>query len=325
MGTTQQRAELDAIIRKAKALINLKDHPNTSPEEAAAAASRLQALMTRYNLDVAAVSAPDASEYEAQDYDLNSVKAGNVGWRRVLMAELCATNFCRTISRWSQSLNRRDLDERAAALAEEDERLRERWMDEDGNLKPRLARGGAPRRGIPQVMIVGERHNIEMVVYLYEYLAREIVRLGREAHVQECHRITRKNIERKEWDRVLKVSRPMQDHPEWRGYLNSFAAGAVEVIAYRLRERYRQDVAETEPARTAAGGVVTGQELVVIKDQALTEATIKYAGTSEARSTEAPISNEDARKAGRLAGARVNLNRPLEERRTGATMLPEGK
>jgi len=313
MSTAQQRNDIDAIMRKARALINVAEHPNTSPEEAAAAAGRLQALMTRYNLDLAALEVEGAAGegpagYIAEEYDLNAVRAGNTAWRMRLMAYICQYNFCRIVTSKRSALNSKDLDEHWLRMAEAGEL-------EEG-LPPKRKRGGASKRGIPTVTIVGQTHNVELVKYLYEYLARDLARIARERHeIAERNAVLIRRIGGK----ALTV-------PEWRRWLNSFGLGAADIIGHRLKEQYAADVAATEPAHAPGGATVTGMELVVIKGAELSEAMTRLVGEVPTAKMDAPDSpDERAYKAGVQAGAGMNLNRPLEERRKGATMLPAGE
>ncbi len=94
-----------------------------------------------------------------------------------------------------------------------------------------------------QCMIVGKRHNIEVVQYLYSYLAGEVARLAENGY---------KNNNRKGW--VQK--------PTW---INSFCSGAVSGIYQQLRAQRVQDLGLS--SSSTAMVVTTDRELDNALDQ----------------------------------------------------------
>lgn len=89
--------QLDDIMRKVRALVNLRDHQNTSPEETANAAAKLQSLLTRYNLDMAQIEQETGTK---EAYIEESVEfSGRENWRKLLMLVIAECNWSDTMLR----------------------------------------------------------------------------------------------------------------------------------------------------------------------------------------------------------------------------------
>lgn len=241
-----EKTATEKILDTIKKLQRLADRAGT-PEEAAAAAARIQALLFKHNLELAdvalheeTVSEPDA-DYEQDLYSLRSpgfskdrVGAFHLGWQKHLLHVVAEANFCTTVFH-------------------------------------------------PQIRsqsIIGQRHNIEMVKFLFEYLSREIYRLSREALVLHCE------------------SRLPATMGAWT---RSFCMGATGVVGRRLLEQKRQDTVQS--AQSTALVRVNANALQLAQDRMFGKLR-KGSGASGAR-------DYSATRLGREAGARIALNKPL--------------
>lgn len=88
------------VLERIKKLLNLADaSKNSSPEEAAAAASKVQELLFQYKLSMSAVENHQSvvpEEYVKQDSTLRSNR-NTLGWHRALVFTLADTHFCKAL------------------------------------------------------------------------------------------------------------------------------------------------------------------------------------------------------------------------------------
>lgn len=87
--------DLNAVLDKVAKLKALQDQPGTV-EEAAAAASAIQRLMTRYNLSEAQIHNATRDDSEGFDQSHYTI-TGRDQWRLGLLNEIAKANFARTI------------------------------------------------------------------------------------------------------------------------------------------------------------------------------------------------------------------------------------
>lgn len=178
---------------------------SASPEEAASAAAFAQSLAFKYNIDLEQVrSQMRGQERTFTDYKKNTVNVGRKGMTtwHTWLLSTIATN---------------------------------------NFCKLVLLNGlGADRCKYGELF--GEPHNIDVVLYMYEYLEREIRRLGREA-----------------W----KTAQYATDESE-RIWFRSYCHGAVDTVITKLNAQRRQSEAEQAQA--------TGTGLVLMTQARLTEA-----------------------------------------------------
>ncbi len=95
------QADIETIIRRIAHLMNRTEARGATPEEAATAAARVQALLLKHNLDMATVQAKtgDKSEYTKDWFRFHPKKAGGyiACWRQ-LAGAVAGGNFCRVVS-----------------------------------------------------------------------------------------------------------------------------------------------------------------------------------------------------------------------------------
>ncbi|QBD78006.1 DUF2786 domain-containing protein [Ktedonosporobacter rubrisoli] len=180
---------LSPILEKIRKLLALSTSSN--PHEAALAASKAQALLAEYNLELSQVqtSEPDAR------YEQAHLSTGSRVWRRQLLYVLAKYNFCQTVY--------------------------------DPNYK--------------HVILIGERHNSEVVQYLYSSLVEQLEHMAVTAYRQSESEF------------------PLAT---WK---NSFFAGALRSIDQRLDEQQKQFVAISGQCRS----------LVIVKNDELQKAVNK--------------------------------------------------
>jgi hypothetical protein len=134
------------------------------------------------------------------------------------------------------------------------------------------------------VALIGEQHNIDVVVYLYGYIVAELERLAREAYRTS--------------DRTLAFA-------AWR---NTFCVGAVSVLKQRFAEQEQRFVAQAEESRA----------LVVVKDSALQEAVKRLTQGKISTVTSRMQADADAYERGQAAGRTIPLRHGVQggEQRT---------
>lgn len=95
--------ELDAVMDKVARLKTLAERPGT-PEEAAAAVSAIQRLMTKYNLTQMQVNA--ASRNTERGFDRFEIDLGaKLQWRQVLLNAICEYGYCKFVFSSANSRN----------------------------------------------------------------------------------------------------------------------------------------------------------------------------------------------------------------------------
>jgi hypothetical protein len=90
---------MDTILKRIQKLLALTVERGATPEEAATAAAKAQALLFEHNLSMAQVEAVgDIGGDEIFDYVLDIAAAMRfVNWRKALISAIAEYNFCTTI------------------------------------------------------------------------------------------------------------------------------------------------------------------------------------------------------------------------------------
>lgn len=140
-----------SILTRVKKLLSLTVERGATPEEAASAAAKAQALLFDHNLKLADVEGVgEADEYLASEIDLNVRGKFHVNWHRRLLATIANNNFCKVIALTTGTRG--------------------------------SGKGGAPE----QCVLVGRAHNIEFVTWLYRSVSTQIAEMARAAMRQHC-------------------------------------------------------------------------------------------------------------------------------------------
>jgi DNA-binding transcriptional MocR family regulator len=127
--------------------------------------------------------------------------------------------------------------------------------------------------------IIGERHNIEIVKGMYDYLVGEVMRLADVG-----------------WNDLSATEQSFSKIRRWK---NAFRIGAGATLRQRLQEQFdAQKQAEGEEAVNA---------LVVVKDAALAQAVKDFFPKTRLSSTRSSLSDLHGYEAGQLAGLGINL------------------
>lgn len=124
--------------------------------------------------------------------------------------------------------------------------------------------------------IIGKKHNIQIVHYLYAYLSREIKRLA---------------------DKAARYQ------PNPGVYRRTFCIGAMNVVLRRLREAKKTVQQETEQTNA-----------IVLAEEGLVKAAFDIAFPRTSKASGPSISDGGAYKAGREAGERIPLNQGVAGR-----------
>ena len=205
------------------------------PGEAAAAASKLQEILLKYNLDMEDIeeNSPDAGDkYVREDLELGATSGNMINWRRILLSGIARSLMC-------------------AAFG---------------------------YQGTPKMVIVGQKHNIEIVRHFYDYLSHDISRLAD---------IT--------WE---KARRRTREHG--RSWKSSFYNGAVDIVVQRLEEKYQQ-VSEQDNQTRA---------LALRSEQELDDAVGNLIGRVRKNAVRQRYSKSGYSRGAR-AGKKFNLDRPI--------------
>lgn len=142
-----------------------------------------------------------------------------------------------------------------------------------------------------QMAVIGKPHNVEIVMFLYDYLSKTIDRLAGEG-----------------WDEVKR------DHPGFsmasfaRRWKNSFRIGAVRTIKLRLEAQRKVDTSTT-----------TGRELVLVTGHELMEATGQFFQKLHKQSVKPELV-----KSGYIAGREAGHDIPLSSALYGQKSNPTG-
>lgn len=206
------------------------------PGEAAAAASKLQEILLKYNLDMEDIEedSPDLGDrYVKEDLELGAMSGNMINWRRILLSGIARSLMC-------------------AAFG---------------------------YQGTPKMVIVGQKHNIEIVRHFYDYLSHEISRLADTT-----------------WE---KARRKTREHG--RSWKSSFYNGAVDVVVQRLEEKYQQ--VSQQDSRTHA--------LALRSEQDLDDAVAKMIGRVRKNTVRQRYSKSGYNRGARV-GKKFNLDRPVK-------------
>ena len=130
----------DSILIRIQKLLNMTEARGATPEEAATAAAKAQALLFEHNLTMAQVESvqgkPIGEDIDKHIYDMVHGKDQSMAWRKVLLHIVTRYNFCRCIA----SVD--GLDRRTA--------------------------------------IIGKKSNVDVAIYIYENTQRQIHDMAKE-------------------------------------------------------------------------------------------------------------------------------------------------
>jgi hypothetical protein len=238
----------ESILSRIKKLQALTTDRGATPEEAAAAAAKVQALLFEHNLEQADVdmSGPEekAEAYEDVSYTHESAKQTTINWRRKLLHRIAKHNFCDTCF----------------------------------------------TSGTRRQYITGKRSNVDVVIYLYESVARQIEEMA---------------------ERAAKA----QPGDERKVFKRNFALGAVSTVALRLYEQRKADERRATNASHATNVAKASQNAIMLRN---TELEIKGAFAKfhpkVASADTGSINSGLAYSAGQRAGHTVSLNRGVAAR-----------
>lgn len=87
------QTDTKAILDRAQKLQALAERAG-SPEEAANAASKLQAMLLRHNLTMAQVAGNVQEEFKKEGFDLSRENRNHKGWKSTLYYGIAKANFC---------------------------------------------------------------------------------------------------------------------------------------------------------------------------------------------------------------------------------------
>ena len=224
-------SDLIQRLQKVRALTE-----SSVPGEAAAAASKLQEILLKYNLDMEDIEedSPDAGDrYIKEDLELGATSGNMINWRRILLSGIARSLMC-------------------AAFG---------------------------YQGTPKMVIVGQKHNIEIVRHFYDYLSYEISRLADTT-----------------WE---KARRKTREHG--RSWKSSFYNGAVDVVVQRLEEKYQQVSQQDNHTRA----------LALRSEQDLDDAVWKMIGRVRKNTVRQRYSKSGYSRGARV-GKKFNLDRPVK-------------
>lgn len=91
----------DTILLRIKKLMAMTEARGATPEEAATAAAKAQALLFEHNLTMAQVDATSTEKGEdigKTIYDMTEGKDSSMGWRKLLLHMVTRYNFCKMCS-----------------------------------------------------------------------------------------------------------------------------------------------------------------------------------------------------------------------------------
>lgn len=208
------------VMERIQKLLNLAAK-NPNADEAAAAASKAQALLTQYNLDAALVERQTGGVGADGRREEAKTRGGFYHWQRELWEAVARLNFC---LHWVQSYRvegkfRVRTTSRQRDVGYWDDEKRETVYD----AKARTTDAKWQRRH----RVVGRIVNTRMTIATAQYLEEAIERLAR--------------------DHIRGDLRQLYSREA-----NSFRYGAMEVIVEKVNARYRQMEKEAEAVRRAA-------------------------------------------------------------------------
>lgn len=230
-GAVDITSDLIQRLQKVRALTE-----SSVPGEAAAAATKLQEILLKYNLemeDIEEDSPASDDRYVKEELELGVTSGNMINWRRILLSGIARSLMC-------------------AAFG---------------------------YQGTPRMVIVGQRHNIEIARHFYDYLSSEISRLADVTWV--------------------KARNKTREHG--RSWKSSFYNGAVDTVVQRLEEKYQQ----------VSNQDIHTQALVLKNERKLDDAVGSLIGRVR-KNTVRQRYSEAGYSRGARAGKRVNLDRPVE-------------
>lgn len=241
----RENSKIDDVLKKLRKLQKLYENAKeiNSEGEAAAAAARIQAILTEYNLTMDQVGESEDKEKSPMGHECTSgftYKSIGGYWEQKLFSTLCQFNYCKCL----------------------------------------LVNGSYKK-----LILVGEKHNVEIVRWLKDVLARVFVNLS--------------NDRWKEFKGTLEHQmNPMCKEKFQRSYL----IGAVQGLYQKLYEEREAEKKKTEQVTA----------LVLCKDKALQEymgATFGKLGTTNKGNK---IGSHTAQSMGYKDGKDVNINKAVD-------------
>ncbi len=193
----------ESILQKIQKLKALADRPGTIGEAEAAMAA-IQRLLLQYNLDMATVENYRPVEKEDVIYERHNLNEyqtrhdGDFAWK--LISAIARFNFCRPIHHTMR-------------------------RDEYGSFKP--SKWAEPKLNDQgEFTIIGQRHNVEIVMYMYHYCLNNIKALADEGW--------------KDYDRNETKIKTV--------YVRHFFDGACLAVSQRLYRQFKEQQQENETA-----------------------------------------------------------------------------
>lgn len=230
--------ERESLIGRIRKLQALNEGRGATPEEAASAAAKVQALLFEHNLSLSDVDTGEmeqAEPYGNTDYDLGANR-NTVQWKRTLLYGIAKANFCTAV------------------------------------MHP----------GTTKMTLIGKKSNIEVVIYLYLFLSREVERLAKDAA------------------RTVLSGKAV--------YQTSFCRGATNTIYHRLKAERQQAQTTATHASNAKG---TSNALVLRNAETDLQAAILkiYGAPLRSTSTRSSIGSHEGYQSGQAAGRTISINR----------------
>lgn len=255
----QQTHVPDSVLEKIQKLMALRDNPGT-PAEGAAAAAMITNLLMKHNLDLAMVENHKIKDDDVIDItlDLNEYQGRHdAGFGSKLISAICYFNFCRPIHT------------------------------------------GRSRKNYDQgdMIIMGQKHNVEIVKYMVDYCNNHIV-----------------IMEKDHWRRYEAENRFGDKRNTYR---RAFYEGAVQAICRRLMAQQKEAEKEAveEKAKQSNASVESVQQtmsLMVVKNtEAVDKAVEKRFPNLRAGNARRNLKGTDGRADGRRAGERLDLVKGL--------------
>lgn len=250
-------SQLDAMLVRIQKLMALTTSP--SEGEATAAAEMVQKLLFKYNLTMAQV---DTAKQANGQRDIRTKYQNNTVSLGVERGQ---------VANW-----RRDLMYQIARH----------------NFCRSLQWAGQPR-----MQLIGQPHNVEAVIQMFDYLTAAIDRLSAEGWEQA--KAENGGKAPLVFVRTKKTYGYFPQHA--KQYRSSFSHGAVSRVSARLREM--RDALRTADAESMA--------LVVVSDKELTEAVNSFYSSLSRKTVSRPGIDSAAYAAGQAAGNKISLDKQV--------------
>lgn len=247
-GTETLTAEKRAkLIERCRRLRALATSSN--PNEAASATSMLQSQLFKYNIELAELDAADnyarRTVYARHSFDVENTE---LYWQSILAVAICDCNSARIVNMGVREV-------------------------------------GARSHKVATLQIFAEEHNVEIVNYLFDYLAFAISEMSEVGWIV--------------YDATAKGT-GTQTGQRKREWIADFRYNAARTINRRLREAHRADLAST---------TATTMALVVRNDKALDEAFYRAVGPLRKGRSTARNSYSDGARDGTAYGRTADINR----------------